>query len=402
MDDDVDTPGAGPSTPSSSRALSPVVDVHPNSPPSLTSGKARPMRRSPLAPPRSAHPNLLPCRSVYEYTRLNHIEEGTYGIVFRARCNETGEIYALKKLKLEEEKQGFPITSLREVMALMTTGGHENVVGVREIVVGETLNQIFIVMPFIEHDLKTLLEDMPHPFVQSEVKTLMLQLLSAIAHCHSNWILHRDLKTSNLLMNNRGQIKVADFGLARKFGDPLGEMTQLVVTLWYRSPELLLGAKEYTTAVDMWSAGCIFAELMQKEALFQGRGEIDQISQIFKLLGKPSEDTWPGFSSLPLTKSINPVGLPFSSLRKKFQYLPSEGHDLLAALLTYDPKQRISAEVAGQHPYFKTHPLPKHPDLFSSFPSQAAGERRHQSFKSPAAPSRAYAKAVEGKELDLV
>ncbi len=141
MDDDVDTPGAGPSTPSSSRALSPVVDVHPNSPPSLTSGTARPMRRSPLAPPRSAHPNLLPCRSVYEYTRLNHIEEGTYGIVFRARCNETGEIYALKKLKLEEEKQGFPITSLREVMALMTTGGHENVVGVREIVVGETLNQ---------------------------------------------------------------------------------------------------------------------------------------------------------------------------------------------------------------------------------------------------------------------
>jgi len=164
-------------------------------------------------------------------------------------------------------------------------------------------------MPFIEHDLKTLLADMPHPFLQSEVKTLMMQLISAVGHCNANWIvghpnqinartdeqLHRDLKTSNLLMNNRGQIKVADFGLARKFGDPLGEMTQLVVTLWYRlvrlchrrnrvddarSPELLLGAKEYTTAVDMWSVGCIFAELMQKEPLFTGRGEIDQINKV--------------------------------------------------------------------------------------------------------------------------
>jgi cell division cycle 2-like protein len=164
--------------------------------------------RSALVPPRSAHPPLLPCRSVYEYTRLNRIEEGTYGIVSRARCNTTGGIYALKKLKLEEEKAGFPITSLREVMALMTTGAHENVVGVREIVVGDSLDQyallssrtsassnillrlsrIYIVMPFIEHDLKTLLDNMPNPFLQSEVKTLLSQLLSAVAHCHSNWI----------------------------------------------------------------------------------------------------------------------------------------------------------------------------------------------------------------------
>ncbi|WVQ94241.1 hypothetical protein IAU59_001319 [Kwoniella sp. CBS 9459] len=344
--------------------------------------------RSKYAPPRTSHPPLLSCRSVYSYTRLNHIEEGTYGVVFRARCNDTNKIYALKKLKLDEEKQGFPITSLREVMALMVAGDHENVVGVKEIVVGDTLNQVFIVMPFIEHDLKTLLADMPHPFIQSEVKTIMRQLLSAVAHCHANWIVHRDLKTSNLLMNNRGQIKVADFGLARKFGDPLGEMTQLVVTLWYRSPELLLGAKEYTTAVDMWSVGCIFAELMQGEALFPGRGEIDQINKIFSLLGRPNDELWPGYSDLPLVQKINPIGPMFSALRQKFKHLSYEGHNLLSGLLAYDPERRTSAEEGGKHAYFFENPLPKHPDLFASFPSQAAGERRHKSLVSPSAPMR--------------
>ncbi|KAL1408838.1 hypothetical protein Q8F55_005652 [Vanrija albida] len=361
---------------------------------------ARGFPRSAYAPPRDKHPPLVSCRSVYNYTRLNHIEEGTYGVVFRARCNDTNDIYALKKLKLDEERHGFPITSLREIMALMTAGDHENVVGIREVVVGDTLNQIFIAMPFIEHDLKTLLADMPHAFLQSEVKTIMRQLLSAVAHCHSNWILHRDLKTSNLLMNNRGQIKVADFGLARKFGDPLGEMTQLVVTLWYRAPELLLGAKEYTTAIDMWSVGCIFAELMQKDPLFPGRGEIDQLSKIFNLLGKPNDDVWPGYSKLPNAKSINPVGPTFSTLRQKFKHLSSEGHYLMTALLCYDPDRRISAAEGYDHPYFGEQPLPKHPDLFPSFPSVASGERRHRLLASPPAPA-AHVEKGDDDKMDL-
>ncbi|KAL7420198.1 hypothetical protein Q5752_005164 [Cryptotrichosporon argae] len=349
----------------------------------------RPPPRSSFAPARAAHPGLSSCRSVYNYTRLNHIEEGTYGVVFRARCNDTGAVFALKKLKLDEERHGFPITSLREVMALMACGEHDNVVGVREIVVGDTLNQIFIVMPFIEHDLKTLLADMPHPFLQSEVKTILRQLLSATAHCHAHWILHRDLKTSNLLMNNRGQIKVADFGLARTFGDPLGPMTQLVVTLWYRAPELLLGTKEYTTAIDVWSIGCIFAELIQKEPLFPGRGELDQLNKIFSLLGKPNDDVWPGFSRLPNAKSINAIGPAFSQLRQKFKHLSSEGQALMSALLAYDPARRISAEDASKHAYFSEQPLPKHPDLFPSFPSVASGEKRHKLLASPPPPAHA-------------
>ncbi|EDR15664.1 uncharacterized protein LACBIDRAFT_300809 [Laccaria bicolor S238N-H82] len=341
-------------------------------------------------PQRTRHPPILPSRSVYCYERLNQIEEGSYGVVFRARDKQTGDIVALKKLKLDEEKNGFPITALREVYALMSCR-HENVVGVREVVVGDTLTQVFVVMDFIEHDLKSLLTLMPSPFLQSEIKTLMLQLLSAVNHCHQNWILHRDLKTSNLLMNNRGTIKVADFGLARRYGDPVGVggMTQLVVTLWYRAPEILLGASTYSTAVDMWSVGCIFAELLLKEPLFQAKGEIELLAMIFKLLGPPTKNSWPDYSSLPLAKSISLPSPQPDQFRQKFQYMTTAGINLLMSLLTYDPERRISAQEALQHVYFTESPLPKHPDLFGSFPSAAAGEKRRKPFDSPSAPVRA-------------
>jgi len=132
-------------------------------------------------------------------------------------------------------------------------------------------SSLFLVLEFVEHDLKSILDDMPEPFLSSEVKRLLLQLTSGIAYLHDNWILHRDLKTSNLLLNNRGQLKIADFGMARYVGDPPPKLTQLVVTLWYRAPELLLGAKTYDAAVDMWSVGCIFGELMTREPLLQGK-----------------------------------------------------------------------------------------------------------------------------------
>ncbi|EPQ28963.1 uncharacterized protein PFL1_03253 [Pseudozyma flocculosa PF-1] len=376
---------------------------------------------SPTPSPRSnGEGSSVGCRSVYCYERLNHIEEGSYGVVFRARDKQTGEIVALKKLKMDGEKNGFPITSLREIRTLMQAR-HPNVVEVKEIVVGDTLTQIYIVMEFVEHDLKTLLSSMRTPFLQSEIKTLMKQLLSAVRLLHHSWIIHRDLKTSNLLMNNRGMMKVADFGLARTYGDPLGDMTGLVVTLWYRAPELLLNSPTYDESVDMWSIGCIFAELVTKEPLLPGKTELDQLHRIFRLLGPPNEHVWPGVSSLPLVRSkkVDIPSVPSSSsatsaaaansatlesqraaLRNRFRYLTENGVDLLSRLLCYDPAQRITADEALRHPYFAESPPPAHPDSFGSFPSVAAGERRKD--PSPSAPQRlADQKLAYQLEFDL-
>lgn len=187
----------------------------------------------PPAPPQRTVNMLQGCRSVDEFERLNKIDEGTYGVVYRARDKKTGEIVALKKVKMEKEKEGFPLTSLREINILLSFH-HPSIVDVKEVVVGSSLDSIFMVMEYMEHDLKGLMEAMKQPFSQSEVKCLMIQLLEGVKYLHDNWVLHRDLKTSNLLLNNRGELKICDFGLARQYGSPLKPYTHLVVTLWYR------------------------------------------------------------------------------------------------------------------------------------------------------------------------
>ncbi|XP_015166421.1 cyclin-dependent kinase G-2-like isoform X3 [Solanum tuberosum] len=254
-----------------------------------------------VLPPQRSVNMLQGCRSVDEFERLNRIDEGTYGVVYRAKDKKTGEIVALKKVKMEKEREGFPLTSLREINILLSLH-HPSIVDVKEVVVRSSLDSIFMVMEYMEHDLKALMETMKKPFTQSEVKCLMLQLLHGVKYLHDNWVLHRDLKTSNLLLNNQGELKICDFGLARQYGSPLKPYTHLVVTLWYRAPELLLGAKQYSTAIDMWSLGCIMAEMLCKEPLFNGKSEVDQIDKIFRILGTPNETIWPGFSKLPGVK----------------------------------------------------------------------------------------------------
>lgn len=316
------------------------------------------------------YPAISGCRSVEEFQCLNRIEEGTYGVVYRARDKRTDEIVALKKLKMEKEKEGFPITSLREINTLLK-GQHKNIVTVREIVVGSNMDKIFIVMDYVEHDLKSLMETMRKKkqcFTAAEVKCLLQQLLLAVAHLHDNWILHRDLKTSNLLLSHKGILKVGDFGLAREYGSPLKAYTPIVVTLWYRAPELLLGAKEYSTPIDMWSVGCIFAELTLMNAFFSGKSEGDQLEKIFRELGTPNEKVWPGLNKI---MKIKLPEYPRSNLRIKFHSLTELGIDLLLGFLTYDPAQRTTAEQALKHPYFDEAPLPIDPSMFPTWPAKS-------------------------------
>lgn len=345
---------------------------------------------TPVHPPQRSFNMLQGCRRVDEFERLNKIDEGTYGVVFRAKDKKTGEIVALKQVKMEREREGFPLTSLREINILLSFH-HPSIVDVKEVVVGSNLDRIYMVMEYMEHDLKGLMETMKQPYSQSEVKCLMLQLLGGIKYLHDNWVLHRDLKTSNLLLNNRGELKICDFGLSRQYGSPLKPYTPLVVTLWYRAPELLLGAKQYSTAIDMWSLGCIMSELLSKEPLFNGKSEADQLDKIFKILGTPNETIWPGLSDLPGSK-VNFVKHKYNLLRKKFPatsftgspVLSDAGFDLLNKLLTYDPEKRTTAEAALNHEWFREVPLPKSKEFMPTFPAQHAQDRRmRRVMKSP-------------------
>jgi cell division cycle 2-like protein len=251
-------------------------------------------------------PKLYNCRLVDSaYERLNSISEGAYGVVFRARNLHTREIVALKQIKMLKCMEGFPITTLREVSLLLQLK-HENILNVHEVVVSPK-GQVFMVSEFVDNDLRALLEK-NYRFSQSEVKCLVMQLLSAMACAHTHWILHRDLKTANLLYSNRGLMKVADFGLARLFGEPCDKLTPTVVTLHYRAPELLLSGDskplKYGPEIDMWSVGCIMAELLLGRVLMRATSELEQINCIFRTLGTPTEASWPGWQQLPLAKKM--------------------------------------------------------------------------------------------------
>jgi cell division cycle 2-like protein len=289
--------------------------------------------------------------------------------------NGRTRINALKQVKMEKEKEGFPLTALREIHVLLTLH-HPNVVPVEEVVVGGRMDNVFLVMEYLPHDMKYLMETMKARFSQSEVKCLAVQLLRACAYLHDNWIIHRDLKTSNLLYSNSGVLKVCDFGLARLYGDPIKKMTPGVVTLWYRPPEILLGEEAYDPSVDMWSAGCIFAELLQKEALFPGKTELEMLSRIFTTLGTPTEESWPGFERLAGARKHKFTPIPTGKLRELFpaasmysdkSSLTEMGFDLLSRLVCLDPARRLTASEALAHRYFAEVPPPQEVALMPTF-----------------------------------
>jgi serine/threonine protein kinase len=279
------------------------------------------------------------------YIKEEKLGEGTYGVVYKCKNKETGNYVALKKVRLENEDEGIPSTSIREI-SILKQMHHPNIVNLIDLIHGE--KRLYLVFEYLNHDLKKFLDLNGAPLKPELVKSYLYQLLLAIKYCHSRRILHRDLKPQNLLLDTNGIIKVADFGLARAFGIPIKTLTHEILTLWYRAPEILLGQKEYSTPVDIWSIGCIFAELILKQPLFKGEYEIEQLFKIFHVLGTPNKDIWPEVETLPNFSHEFPKFKPIK-FEDYFIGLDKNGIDLLKQMLVYDPNQRITAKQALMH-----------------------------------------------------
>nr|XP_039273406.1 cyclin-dependent kinase 1-like [Styela clava] len=285
-----------------------------------------------------------------DYIKIEKIGEGTYGVVYKGRNKKTNQHVALKKIRLESEDEGVPSTAIREISILKELT-HPNIVSLLDVLLQES--KLYLVFEFLQMDLKKYMDSIPSgKFMDKElVKSYTYQILQGITFCHSRRVLHRDLKPQNLLIDKNGIIKLADFGLARAFGIPVRIYTHEVITLWYRAPEILLGSSRYSTPVDIWSIGTIFAEMATKKPLFHGDSEIDQLFRIFRVLGTATDDDWPGVTSLKDYKQTFPKWKK-GNIADSVKNLSDEGLDLLMKCLVYDPAKRISAKAALMHPYF--------------------------------------------------
>lgn len=288
------------------------------------------------------------------FKELAKIGEGTYGIVYRAKDNRSGRAVALKKIRLDSDSEGVPSTCMREV-ALLRELDHPNIVKLYDII--HSGKRLFMIFEFVDQDLKLLMDRMkPKPLPISYIKSFLWQLLQALTYCHTHRVLHRDLKPQNLLVDNVGVIKLADFGLARAFSIPSRCYTHEVVTLWYRAPEVLLGTKYYTGAIDVWSLACIVSEMVTTRPLFGGDSEIDQLFRIFRVLGTPNPEIWPGVERLPDYNPLFPVWNDFA-LDKHIPGIGEDGLDLLSQMLTYMPEKRATAKYALSHRFLRDVPV---------------------------------------------
>ncbi|KAH8389491.1 cyclin-dependent kinase 1 [Drosophila serrata] len=285
-----------------------------------------------------------------DFEKIEKIGEGTYGVVYKGRNRVTGQIVAMKKIRLESDEEGVPSTAIREI-SLLRELKHENIVCLEDVLMEE--NRIYLIFEFLSMDLKKYMDSLPaDKYMETDlVRSYLYQITSAILYCHRRRVLHRDLKPQNLLIDKNGLIKVADFGLGRSFGIPVRIYTHEIVTLWYRAPEVLLGSPRYSCPVDIWSIGCIFAEMATRKPLFQGDSEIDQLFRMFRILKTPTEDIWPGVTSLPDYKNTFPCWSN-NQLTNQLKNLDANGINLIQKMLIYDPVHRISANDVLQHPYF--------------------------------------------------
>ncbi|KAJ3035650.1 serine/threonine protein kinase, CMGC, CDC2/CDK sub [Rhizophlyctis rosea] len=361
---------AGPAESVARRSLKPKGSPGHNGPMSAPSSPYVPLR-SPMedrVKPRMESMTLkfTGCSPISEYEEKAKVGEGTFGIVKIAYHKHTGDKCALKQILMHNEKEGMPITALREIKLLKKLR-HPNIVTLKEMAYSEGNRQakqqgrLYMVFEYMDHDLTGLLDNPQVTFKPEHVKCYMKQLLEGTSYLHKNGILHRDMKSANILVDNKGHLKLADFGLARSWDKdaPNVRLTPTVVTRWYRPPELFMLTDKYTETIDMWGVGCVFGEILKRRPILAAE-ESEQLEKIFELMGTPNDTNWPGWRDYPLFSGpAAPSYAPRpSSLHMKF---PSHHYDpqtvsLLEALLRLDPKQRISAEAALKHDYFLTEP----------------------------------------------
>ena len=281
------------------------------------------------------------------YIRLEKLGEGTYSVVYKGKTRASSEFVALKEMHLEPE-EGAPSTAIREI-SLMKELRHPNIVRLHDVI--HTEKSLTLVFEYMDQDLKKFMDSVGGPIQPFLCKSFMSQLLQGLSFCHENRVLHRDLKPQNLLINSKMELKLADFGLARAFGIPVNTFSNEVVTLWYRAPDVLLGSRNYSTSIDIWSTGCIMAEMAVGRPLIAGKTNEDQLVRIFSLFGTPTEETWPHVTEFSEYKPNFPM-FPRADLAKFVPTLDALGLDLISRMLQYQPQLRISAKEALTHAYF--------------------------------------------------